>query len=134
MRNLKKFLIVCTFFVALALLAGCGSKNKDNTNDNNTPNNNQTTELSGSVATNGSTSMEKVIGRSSATPMAAESPGRHPMTIPMVVPAMMARMLIGVSALKKPPPIKLKVPNICVTSFLCEQNAHRQFYAKEQGK
>ena len=25
MRNLKKFLIVCTFFVALALLAGCAS-------------------------------------------------------------------------------------------------------------
>ena len=26
MRNLKKFLIVCTFFVALALLAGCASE------------------------------------------------------------------------------------------------------------
>ena len=25
MRNLKKFLIVCTFFVALALLASCAS-------------------------------------------------------------------------------------------------------------
>jgi len=48
--------------ILMALLAGCGSKNKDHTNDNNTPNNNQTTELSGSVATNGSTSMDKVIG------------------------------------------------------------------------
>ena len=37
-------------------------QNSGSTNDNNTPNNNQTTELSGSVATNGSTSMDKVIG------------------------------------------------------------------------
>ena len=60
---MKKIIsILLAAVIVMALLAGCGSKNKDNTNDNNTPNNNQTTELSGSVATNGSTSMDKVIG------------------------------------------------------------------------
>ena len=60
---MKKIIsILLAAVMVMALLAGCGSKNKDNTNDNNTPNNNQTTELSGSVATNGSTSMDKVIG------------------------------------------------------------------------
>ena len=61
---MKKIIsILLAAVMVMALLAGCGSKNKDHTNDNNTPNNNQTTELSGSVATNGSTSMDKVIGR-----------------------------------------------------------------------
>ena len=60
---MKKIIsILLAAVMVMALLAGCGSKNKDHTNDNNTPNNNQTTELSGSVATNGSTSMDKVIG------------------------------------------------------------------------
>ena len=60
---MKKIIsILLAAVMVMALLAGCGSKNKDNTNDNNTPNNNQNTELSGSVATNGSTSMDKVIG------------------------------------------------------------------------
>ena len=60
---MKKIIsILLAAVMVMALLAGCGSKNKDNTNDNNTPNNNQTTELSGSVSTNGSTSMDKVIG------------------------------------------------------------------------
>ena len=60
---MKKIIsILLAAVIVMALLAGCGSKNSGNTNDNNTPNNNQTTELSGSVATNGSTSMEKVIG------------------------------------------------------------------------
>ena len=60
---MKKIIsILLAAVMVMALLAGCGSKNKDNTNDNNTSNNNQTTELSGSVATNGSTSMDKVIG------------------------------------------------------------------------
>ena len=60
---MKKIIsILLATVMVMALLAGCGSKNKDHTNDNNTPNNNQTTELSGSVATNGSTSMDKVIG------------------------------------------------------------------------
>ena len=60
---MKKIIsILLAAVMVMALLAGCGSKNKDNTKDNNTPNNNQTTELSGSVSTNGSTSMDKVIG------------------------------------------------------------------------
>ena len=60
---MKKIIsILLAAVMVMALLAGCGSKNSGNTNDNNTPNNNQTTELSGSVATNGSTSMDKVIG------------------------------------------------------------------------
>ena len=60
---MKKIIsILLAAVMVMALLAGCGSKNKDHTNDNNTPNNNQTTELSGSVATNGSTSMESVMG------------------------------------------------------------------------
>lgn len=60
---MKKIIsILLAAVIVMALLAGCGSKNSGNTNDNNTPNNNQTTELSGSVATNGSTSMDKVIG------------------------------------------------------------------------
>ena len=59
---MKKIIsILLAAVMVMALLAGCGSKNKDNTNDNNTPNNNQNTELSGSVATNGSTSMDKFI-------------------------------------------------------------------------
>lgn len=60
---MKKIIsILLAAVMVMALLAGCGSKNSDKTNDNNTPNNNQTTELSGSVSTNGSTSMDKVIG------------------------------------------------------------------------
>ena len=48
---MKKIIsILLAAVMVMALLAGCGSKNKDHTNDNNTPNNNQTTELSGSVA------------------------------------------------------------------------------------
>ena len=60
---MKKIIsILLAAVMVMALLTGCGSKNSGSTNDNNTPNNNQTTELSGSVATNGSTSMDKVIG------------------------------------------------------------------------
>lgn len=60
---MKKIIsILLAAVMVMALLAGCGSKNSGSTNDNSTPNNNQTTELSGSVATNGSTSMDKVIG------------------------------------------------------------------------
>ena len=45
---MKKIIsILLAAVMVMALLAGCGSKNKDNTNDNNTSNNNQTTELSG---------------------------------------------------------------------------------------
>ena len=71
---MKKIIsILLAAVMVMALLAGCGSKNKDNTKDNNTPNNNQNTELSGSVSTNGSTSMEKVIGALSEQFMADNS-------------------------------------------------------------
>ena len=60
---MKKIIsILLAAVMVMALLAGCGSKNSGSANDNNTPNNNQNTELSGSVSTNGSTSMDKVIG------------------------------------------------------------------------
>ena len=60
---MKKIIsILLAAVMVMALLAGCGSKNSGSTKDNNTPNNNQNTELSGSVSTNGSTSMDKVIG------------------------------------------------------------------------
>ena len=42
--------------MALGILAGCGQKGND------TPNTDDNTALSGSVSTNGSTSMDKVIG------------------------------------------------------------------------
>lgn len=55
---MKKFLSIalCAVMV-LGILAGCGQKGNDtpNNNDNNTA-------LSGTVSTNGSTSMDKVIG------------------------------------------------------------------------
>ena len=55
---MKKFLSIalCAVMV-LGILAGCGQKGND------TPkNNDNSTALSGSVSTNGSTSMDKVIG------------------------------------------------------------------------
>ena len=56
----KTLAFVLTAVMSLSLLAGCGSKTAapDNTN-NDQP---QQAALSGSVSTNGSTSMEKVIG------------------------------------------------------------------------
>lgn len=47
--------------LALTLLAGCGTPAADDSADNSTDNS-ANTELSGAVATDGSTSMEKVIG------------------------------------------------------------------------
>ena len=56
--------------------------------------------------------MPKVTGSKSATPMAADSPGRHPIVIPNAVEATMARRFIGEKALMKPAPIKDKVSNM----------------------
>ena len=53
---MKKFLTLA----ALSLLTACGSKN-DNSADTNTDGSNTETTLSGTVSTDGSTSMEKVI-------------------------------------------------------------------------
>jgi len=58
---MKKFLtLALTAAMALSLLTACGSKN-DNSADTNTDGSNTETTLSGTVSTDGSTSMEKVI-------------------------------------------------------------------------
>ena len=68
---MKKFLtLALTAVMALSLLTACGSKN-DNSADTNTDGSNTETTLSGTVSTDGSTSMEKVIGALSESFMAA---------------------------------------------------------------
>lgn len=58
---MKKFLtLALTAVMALSLLTACGSKN-DNSADTNTDGSNTETTLSGTVSTDGPTSMEKVI-------------------------------------------------------------------------
>ena len=58
---MKKFLtLALTAVMALSLLTACGSKN-DNSADTNTDGSNTETTLSGTVSTDGSTSMEKVV-------------------------------------------------------------------------
>ena len=58
---MKKFLtLALTAVMALSLLTACGSKN-DNSADTNTDGSNTETTFSGTVSTDGSTSMEKVI-------------------------------------------------------------------------
>ena len=51
-------------------LAACGSKNNDNANSDTNTNDNTSTAVTGTVATDGSTSMEKVIGALSESFMA----------------------------------------------------------------
>ena len=48
--------------LAVSLLAGCGSQPADNGDTSDTSNDTQTASVAGTVATDGSTSMEKVIG------------------------------------------------------------------------
>lgn len=58
---MKKFLtLALTAVMALSLLTACGSKN-DNSADTNTDGSSTETTLSGTVSTDGSTSMERVI-------------------------------------------------------------------------
>ncbi len=54
----KKFALVLAAVMSLSMLAGCGGKTADTTDSQS----GQAAALSGSVSTNGSTSMEKVIG------------------------------------------------------------------------
>ena len=56
----KSLTLALTAVMALSLLTACGSKN-DNSADTNTDGSNTETTLSGTVSTDGSTSMEKVI-------------------------------------------------------------------------
>ena len=71
----KTLALILTLALSLAALTGCGSKTETPT-DTNTDNSAQTeapATLSGSVSTNGSTSMEKVIGALSEQFMADNS-------------------------------------------------------------
>ena len=71
---MKKIMaLVLTAVMALALLAGCGGKTNDNADNNggDTANNGGAAAISGTVSTDGSTSMEKVIGALSESYMAA---------------------------------------------------------------
>ena len=68
----KTLAILLTLALSLAALTGCGSKNTDSSSDSRTEAPAETT-LTGSVSTNGSTSMEKVIGALSEQFMADNS-------------------------------------------------------------
>ena len=71
---MKKIMaLVLTAVMALVLLAGCGGKTNDNKDNNggDTANNGGAAAISGTVSTDGSTSMEKVIGALSESYMAA---------------------------------------------------------------
>ena len=71
----KTLALILTLALSLAALTGCGSKTETPA-DTNTDNSAQTeapATLSGSVSTNGSTSMEKVIGALSEQFMADNS-------------------------------------------------------------
>ena len=55
-----------------------------------------------SAAVDGAEDDESGIGSISATPIAAERPGRQPMTMPRDTPPTMAKRFIQVRALTKP--------------------------------
>ena len=67
---MKKIIALLLAAVLTLGLAACGSKNNDNANTNANTNNNTSTAVTGTVATDGSTSMEKVIGALSESFMA----------------------------------------------------------------
>ena len=58
----KVFAGVAVSALLAASLAGCGSSSSSETTDNNASSSTTETSLSGTISTNGSTSMEKVIG------------------------------------------------------------------------
>ena len=70
---MKKFIaLALTLVMALSLVA-CGNSNSDNSSDNAADNNGGGTAITGTVSTDGSTSMEKVIGALSESFMGANS-------------------------------------------------------------
>ena len=67
---MKKIIALLLAAVLTLALAACGSKNNDNANTDTNTNDNTGTAVTGTVATDGSTSMEKVIGALSESFMA----------------------------------------------------------------
>ena len=67
---MKKIIALLLAAVLTLGLAACGSKNNDSTDTNDTNNDNVSAAITGTVATDGSTSMEKVIGALSEAFMA----------------------------------------------------------------
>ena len=67
---MKKFIALLLAAVLTLALAACGSKNNDNANTDTNTNDSTSTAVTGTVATDGSTSMEKVIGALSESFMA----------------------------------------------------------------
>jgi phosphate transport system substrate-binding protein len=69
----KVFVGVAVSAMLAASLAGCGSSSSSETTDSNSSSNTTEASLSGTISTNGSTSMEKVIGTLSEAFMADNS-------------------------------------------------------------
>ena len=69
----KTLALILTLALRLAALTGCGSKTEADTNTDSSAQTEAPAALSGSVSTNGSTSMEKVIGALSEQFMADNS-------------------------------------------------------------
>ena len=67
---MKKIIALLLAAMLTLALAACGSKNNDNANSDTNTNDNTGTAVTGTVATDGSTSMEKVIGALSESFMA----------------------------------------------------------------
>ena len=67
---MKKIIALLLAAILTLALAACGSKNNDNANTDTNSNDNTGTAVTGTVATDGSTSMEKVIGALSESFMA----------------------------------------------------------------
>ena len=67
---MKKFIALALALVLALSLAACGS-NDNNSDSNTTPDDNQDAAITGTVSTDGSTSMEKVIGALSESFMGA---------------------------------------------------------------
>ena len=67
---MKKIIALLLAAILTLALAACGSKNNDNANTDTNTNDNTSTAVTGTVATDGSTSMEKVIGALSESFMA----------------------------------------------------------------
>ena len=69
---MKKFIALALALVLALSLAACGS-NGNNSDSNTTPDDNQDAAITGTVSTDGSTSMEKVIGALGESFMAANA-------------------------------------------------------------